>query len=225
MLSWEWLSGHSYPKDHLATHSVQKRGTAGGWVEDGLGCWAPEAAQQGWELTDVCPVQGLKAAEAAGATLAKPLRASGGSQGLGHKLATPNNVWHPYVAAGGTATTIWYFWAHSWCIAQPSSWALEVSTVGTKHAHRQVFCKDTKWLPVSSSWSGGTAVVLIRFPPRCSVCVEYKQWHMMCGPRRSEQRSTEPNLGRIKACYGMYIDVTFVLQCCNTWIMMSWYAR
>lgn len=123
------------------------------------------------------------------------------------------------------STPAWCVQAQSWCIAQPSSCASDVGTMGTKWAHWQVFWKDTKWLPVSSSWSGRAAVVLIRFPPWSFVYVKYKQWHTMCGLRRSEQGNTEPNLGWIKACYGMYIDVTFVLQCCNIWITMSWYAR
>lgn len=106
-----------------------------------------------------------------------------------------------------------------------SSTASEEGTMSIKHSHWQVFCKDTEWLPASSSWSDHTVVVLMRFPHWCFVYAEHKQWHTMCGPRRSEQVIPEPNLGWIRACYGMYIDVTFVLQRCNIWIMMSWYAR
>lgn len=103
--------------------------------------------------------------------------------------------------------------------------ASEDCTMSIKYSHWQVFWKDTEWLPASSSWSDHPVVVLMRFPHWCFVYAEHKQWHTMCGPRRSERVSTEPNLGWIRACYGMYIDVTFVLQRCNIWIMMSWYAR
>lgn len=114
------------------------------------------------------------------------------------------------------------------CCAGFANWSPSTSEVGTmsiKLSHWQVFWKDTEWLPASSSWSDHTVVVLMRFPHWCFVYAEHKQWHTMCGPRRSEQVSTEPNLGRIRACYGMYIDVTFVLQRCNIWITMSWYAK
>lgn len=113
-------------------------------------------------------------------------------------------------------------WICSRCISPPSCSAWEVAITC---ARWQVFWKDAEWLPASSSWSDLTAVVLMRFPRWCFISAEYKQWHTMCGPRRSEQASAESNLGWIRACYGMYIDVTFVLQRCNIWIMMSWYAR
>lgn len=106
-----------------------------------------------------------------------------------------------------------------------ANWSLRASEVGTvsiKHSHWQVW-KDTEWLPASSSWSDHTAVVVMRFPHWCFVYAEHKRWHTMCGPRRSEQVNTEPNLGWIRPVKGCTLmlhlccsAVTFESRCRDT---------
>lgn len=154
---------------------------------------------------------------------------SGPACELSHDLATPHKARHPWAGAGNASPAVLCAWAAlggcSHCLWKMEIQCLWEGTMSVKHSHWQVFWKDTEWLPASSSWSDHPVVVLMRFPHWCFVYAEHKQWHTMCGPRRSERVSTEPNLGWIRACYGMYIDVTFVLQRCNIWIMMSWYAR
>lgn len=186
--------------------------------ESGAGLWGSCCCSPG-----MTPALGSQVAEAAVGSAQDP-----GCE-LSHDLAIPCKARHPLVVAGNTTPALLCTWAAlggcSQCLCKLELHCLWEGTMSIKHSHWQVFCKDTEWLPASSSWSDHTVVVLMRFPHWCFVYAEHKQWHTMCGPRRSEQVSPESNLGWIRACYGMYIDVTFVLQRCNIWIMMSWYAR